>query len=104
MSRGGYREGSGSKSTWNHGKTKTIRIPDVLAEKVLALARMLDEGKSVDDVTQSKYIDFSGVVVRNFDGKHCVLIEDLLKAGYKVRPIKLVDSVRKQLDRKVENG
>lgn len=100
MPRGGKREGSGGKANWIHGKTKVIRVPEVLAEKILALARMIDQGKVVDDVTQSKYVDFSGITARNVDGSYAVLIEDLLKAGYKVRPLKLVDLVRKQIDRK----
>jgi hypothetical protein len=100
MTRGGKREGAGGKFKWIHGKTKAVRVPEVLADRILATAKMIDEGKIVDDVTQSKYIDLSGIVIRNFGGNQGVLIEDLLKAGYKVRPFGLVDLVRKQIDRK----
>ncbi|MGK7898276.1 MAG: hypothetical protein AB4372_32845, partial [Xenococcus sp. (in: cyanobacteria)] len=50
MGRGGYREGAGGKPKWIHGKTKTIRVPEVLADKILELSHMLDEGKIIDDV------------------------------------------------------
>jgi hypothetical protein len=99
MPRGGKREGSGGKFTWIHGKTKTIRVPESLADRILDIAKMIDGGKTVDDVTQSKYVDLSGITIRSMGGKQGVLIEDLLKAGYKVRPLALVDMVRKQLDR-----
>ena len=33
-----------AKSTWNSGKTKTIRVPVVLAERILEYARALDDG------------------------------------------------------------
>lgn len=98
MPRGGYREGAGGKSTWIHGKTKTIRVPEVLADRILELARRMDEGYPVGDYTKAKYIDFTGVSVKNVRGQAAVFIEDLLKAGFKVRPIKLVDMVRRQID------
>ena len=100
MSRGGKREGAGGKFKWIHGKTKIIRVPEVLVDRILATAKMIDEGKVVDDVTQSKYVDLSGISIRDFKGGKGILIEDLLKAGYKVRPFGLVDLVRKQIDRK----
>ena len=100
MARGGKREGSGGKFKWIHGKTKIVRIPEVLADRILDVAQMIDEGKTVDDVTQSKYIDLSGITVRSFGGNQGVLIEDLLKAGYKVRPFELLNSVRKRIDRR----
>jgi len=46
MPRGGRRSTTW-KPTWNHGKTRTIRVPIVLAESILNLARILDEGKEV---------------------------------------------------------
>jgi hypothetical protein len=33
---------------WKHGQTRTIRVPIVLADRVLALARQLDSGESLD--------------------------------------------------------
>jgi hypothetical protein len=98
MPRGGYREGSGGKPKWIHGKTKTIRVPEALADRLLELARRMDEGYPVGDYTKAKYVDLSGVSVKNVRGKAAVFIEDLLKADFKVRPIKLVDMVRRQID------
>lgn len=98
MGRGGYRKGSGGKPKWIHGKTKTIRVPEVLADRIIEIAHMLDEGKVIDDVTRSKYLDLSGIPIRNFNGKIIVFVDDLLKQGFKIRPIKLVDRIRRQMD------
>lgn len=100
MPRGGYREGAGGKPKWIHGKTKTIRVPEALADKILELAHRIDEGYPVGDYTKAKYIDLTGVVVKNVRGEAAVFIEDLLKAGFKVKPIKLVDMVRRKIDLK----
>lgn len=100
MPRGGYRPGSGSKPKWIRGKTTVIRVPEVLTDEVLRVTKLLDEGKLVDDVTKSRYLDLSGVSVRLVDGRPAVFLEDLLKAGFKVRPLELVDKVRKQIDRR----
>ncbi len=48
MPRGGRRSTTW-KPTWKHGKTRTIRVPIVLAESILNLARILDEGKKVSE-------------------------------------------------------
>jgi hypothetical protein len=100
MARGGKREGAGGKPKWIQGKTTVIRVPESLATEVLRLAHLLDEGKSVDDVTQSKHLNLSGVPVQNVNGKAVVFLEDLLKAGFKIRPFDLLDRVRKQIDRR----
>jgi chromosome segregation ATPase len=36
------------KGAWRQGKTTTIRVPITLAEQLLALARRLDDGESLD--------------------------------------------------------
>ncbi|MEG4507708.1 flagellar alpha dynein [Microcoleus sp. F6_B6] len=33
---------------WNHGRTRTIRVPIALADRVLTLARQLDNNESLD--------------------------------------------------------
>ena len=43
MPKGGLRSTSW-KPTWKHGATKTIRVPIKLAEQILQLAKLLDEG------------------------------------------------------------
>jgi hypothetical protein len=99
MSRGGKREGAGSKSKWIHGRTTVIRVPEALVEEVLRVTRLLDIGKTIDDVTQSKYINLSEIPIRDVSGNPAIFIEDLLRAGFKIRPIELISTVRKQIDR-----
>lgn len=48
MPRGGRRSTTW-KPTWKHGKTRTIRVPIVLADSILDLARILDENKEVSE-------------------------------------------------------
>lgn len=38
---------------WKHGATRTIRVPIALADRVLALARRLDNGESLDTHDES---------------------------------------------------
>ncbi|MCU0544865.1 MAG: hypothetical protein MUE44_22290 [Oscillatoriaceae cyanobacterium Prado104] len=33
---------------WRHGQTRTIRVPIALADRILAYARRLDSGESLD--------------------------------------------------------
>ena len=33
---------------WKHGQTRTIRVPIALADRVLAVARQLDNNQSID--------------------------------------------------------
>lgn len=47
MTRGGARKGAGRLSPWNHGDTKTIRVPIALADQVLETAKKLDAGYPV---------------------------------------------------------
>lgn len=99
MPRGGYRDGAGGKPQWIHGKTKVIRVPEALAAQILVIARMLDEGKSLDNVTGSKTVDLSGISVKVLRDGPAVYLQDLLKAGYRIRPLALVDKLRKDIDR-----
>lgn len=36
------------RSKWNHGKTKTVRVPIALEEKALKIIKALDEGKTIE--------------------------------------------------------
>ena len=55
MPRGGAREGAGRESAWNNGKTKTIRVPEALADRVLKYARQLDsEGDNMKTIQVPK--------------------------------------------------
>lgn len=99
MPRGGSRVGAGGRPHWIHGKTKVIRVPVALADQILVIARMLDEGKSLDSVTGSKTVDLSGISIKVFKDGPVVYLRDLLKAGYRIRPVALVDKLRKDIDR-----
>lgn len=93
MPRGGYRKNAGGKSTWKCGKTTTIRVPVVLAEQLKEIARKLDNGESLVDDTGSKVVNFSGVSIAQVKGKSCVFLEDFLKVGYEIKPLKLAEKV-----------
>jgi len=101
MTRGGAREGAGNQPAWKSGKTKVIRVPEVLADRVLEHAHKLDElGDSLDlePVTQSKtetapqkVVNLSGISIQIHDGKLVVYLEDLAKAGFEILPSSLGD-------------
>lgn len=47
---GGARPGAGNpefKPKWKSGKTTVIRVPEAIADEVLAVARRIDEGENV---------------------------------------------------------
>lgn len=93
MSRGGYREGSGGKPKWIHGKTKTIRVPEVLADQILDYARKIDKGEdasrvasSLEATLEAKVINLTGVSLKSIDGQMGVKLSDLIKKGYSLIP------------------
>jgi len=104
MPRGGKRVGAGGKFKWNHGKTIVVRIPESIAEKVLEYARAIDspippfssaiQSNNVwyDDVTGSKTIDLSGIIIRSHASQPAVLLADLINAGYQITPERLMQS------------
>jgi len=102
MPRGGYRPGAGVKPSWNYGKTKVVRIPENLVETVLQVARDLDQGKKVitvtasntESVTESKVINLSGITIRALPNGPAVYLADLLAAGYKIYPEKILQSLK----------
>ena len=103
MARGGVRSNAGAKGKWKHGKTKSIRVPEALAEQVLEYAHNLDENAIIefvteskinssltfDSVTNSKTLNLSGISIRVCNGKSAVLLEDLVKVGYTLYPERL---------------
>jgi hypothetical protein len=97
MSRGGKREGAGGKPTWKNGKTKTIRVPAVLAEEILRMARELDETGVIERDTESKVLDLSGITVPEIRGKRFVFLSDLLMSGYEIHPLKWAEAARAEL-------
>ncbi len=56
--RGGYRPGAGRKNKWKSGKTKAIRLPEILIFQIMKLVNALDKGEKVtiksDLINQSK--------------------------------------------------
>ncbi len=104
MPRGGKREGAGGKPTWKNGKTKTIRVPIVLAEKILRIARELDEKGTIEHDTESKVIDLSEIMVPEIRGKRFVFLSDLLKIGYEVHPLKWAEIARAELRLTTKNS
>jgi len=102
MAKGGYRRGAGGKPTWRHGKTKPIRVPVVLAEKILEIARFLDErGTEAIDIegltaldSSEKLIDLSGITIRFVKDGPAVYLSDLINAGYEIRPSQLMNRRR----------
>jgi hypothetical protein len=93
MPRGGKREGAGGKPTWKSGKTKTIRVPIVLAEEVLKIARELDEKGFIERDTDSEVLNLSGITVSQIRGKSFVFLQDLVGRGYEIKPDKLAEKV-----------
>jgi len=107
MPRGGRRDGAGGSSTWNQGKTKTIRVPIALADQLLEVARAMDNGEVftanssvIESVTESKVIDLSGVSVTHLNGEIAIRLEDLVKLGYKLLPLTLAQMVEARMQRK----
>jgi hypothetical protein len=104
MPRGGRRIGAGGKFKWNHGKTKVVRIPESIADEVLEYAKAVDSlpipspavtrpnKLCYDDVTQSKVIDLSNIVIRSYLNQPAVLLSDLIEAGYIIIPDRLMQS------------
>jgi hypothetical protein len=116
MARGGVRKGAGGVSTWNSGKTKTIRVPEALSDELLRIARAMDSGEKFisqskekpspqvkalfEPVTTSKVIDLSGVRVTHLGGEIAVRLEDLVKLGYVLQPVSLARMVEARMQRK----
>jgi hypothetical protein len=93
MVRGGKRTGSGGKFKWNLGKTKVIRVPEAIADQVLALAGELDQSGYIDHVTSSKVVDLSGISVSTINGNSYIFLKDLLFMGYEIKPDKLAEKI-----------
>jgi len=108
MPRGGRREGAGSKPAWKQGKTKTVRIPEALADKILAIARVLDENEFSDvenwEYSTEKVIDLTGVAIHSNINGASVYLTDLIRIGYTIKPERLVRNLKpiKPVDKLLE--
>ena len=107
MPRGGQREGAGGKLKWKHGKTKQIRVPEALADRLLELTEMLDNGYEVGrldvlDVgadSNPKILDLSTVSLTAVSGSLAVKLEDISLAGYQILPHNLSVMVEARVQR-----
>jgi hypothetical protein len=61
--KGGPREGAGRKSTWNNSIIKQVKVPMALAERLMVLARHLDQGGEVELVEGAGQHPAAGVEV-----------------------------------------
>ena len=94
MPRGGYREGAGGKPKWKHGKTKVIRVPEVLADRIVKYAKDLDTGKVVKQESKViEVIDLSNISLISVSGQMGIRLSDLVKKGYEIKPKRLNDIV-----------
>ena len=42
MPRGGKRQGAGRKAGWNSGKTKAVKLPELLIPEIVEFAKVID--------------------------------------------------------------
>jgi hypothetical protein len=94
MARGGHREGAGAKPAWEHGKTKPIRVPITIAERVLEVAKAIDQGSFPQPDSLPKVIDLNGIAILRSNGEPVIRLVDLMRAGYEIRPERLGNLVR----------
>jgi len=99
MTRGGYREKAGRKSTWVSGckfeETKLIRVPIAISDRVLEIAHKLDNDESTDLVTESNNEIVTESIGDNYSQSE--LIEKGKQIVYDVTQVRIKDraSVRK---------
>lgn len=96
MARGGYRKNAGRKSKWKSGETTSIRVPKAIAQQVLELAHIIDDGGVIENETNSKTIELYDIPTIFVNGKRMIAIVDLLIAGYDIKPLVLVEKVRQE--------
>ena len=99
MARGGRREGSGGKPSWRNGKTKPIRVPVALADKILEIARVLDEEGLGELESESKVLDLTGIAIYSSKDGPTVRLVDLVRVGYEIRPERLARSLKPQISK-----
>jgi hypothetical protein len=111
MPRGGRREGAGGRFKWRHGKTKTIRVPEVLVNQILEYAQKLDIESIIEHDTRSKVVtripvtgnealnvlNLSGISIYRNQQKSFVFLQDLIKLGYEIEPKSLADRILEEI-------
>ena len=72
MGRGGSRKGAGRKSGWNSdSRTRTIRVPEAISERLLEIAHWIDDGNVIDFVSKSKPVISSSKIEFVTESKVC---------------------------------
>jgi hypothetical protein len=74
MGRGGKRENSGRRSNWlSSNQTKAIRVPEWMINDLIAVAKLLDEGKGVgEELNRNIYkekIDSVELIIEKWQSK-----------------------------------
>lgn len=94
MPRGGYRKNAGRKKKWKSGTTTSIRVPVALADQILELAHIIDEGESLDYVANSNTIDVTGIRMSFKRNDIQASLLDLMRAGYEIYPLDVAEKLR----------
>jgi hypothetical protein len=74
MGRGGKRENSGRRSNWqSSSETKAIRVPEWMIDDLMKVAKQLDEGESInqlsDENIHKEKIDSLKVIIEKWQSK-----------------------------------
>ena len=98
MPRGGYRKNAGRKKKWKSGKTTSIRVPIALADQVLEIAHIIDEGNviKIENDSNSKVLELYDIPTTLVENRRMVSLVDLLVAGYEIKPLALVEMIRQE--------
>jgi hypothetical protein len=59
--RGGARPGSGRGCRWKHGRTKLVRLPVALLDRILQVARYMDENDGKLPYSTVPVVSFEGL-------------------------------------------
>jgi len=97
--RGGRRNGAGVKSTWQHGRTKLVRIPISLADKIIEIARKIDRGDLDQSISSSSVLNLSGIEICQSQFGAVLRLSDLVEAGYQLIPDRLMSLAEYKLSR-----
>jgi hypothetical protein len=54
---GGARPGAGGGSCWKHGRTKLVRLPVALVDKILEVARYMDQNEGRLPLPDRRHVD-----------------------------------------------
>lgn len=81
MPRGGLRTTSW-KATWKHGSTKTIRVPVALADRILEMAKALDERQ---DATPNSPVTGNASLKVLLDADDMAIVVDALTTAIEMK-------------------